>query len=400
MHGTAPVSGADLQRRPSLVTLVLIAAVGPLAMNLFVPSMPSIARDFGAPYAVVQLGLSGYLFLIAALQIVIGPLSDRYGRRPVVIGAFWIYLAGTAVSMLAPTVEIFLAGRFVQATAAAGIVLSRAIVRDCYPREKAASVIGYVVMGMSVAPMIGPAIGGLIDESFGWRASFGLLAATGLLTVLMVHVSLPETNLSASSNVLEQMRQYRSLLGRRDFWLFTAVAAATSSVFFALLGGGPAVAEKHFMLGPSAYGLYFAVTAAGYMSGNFLTGRYATRFGVNAMMIAGTLVTVLGGVMLVALMVSGASHPAAFFGPTVLVGVGNGMTLPNAMAAAVSINPQAAGAASGLLGAIQMGFGAAMSVIAAILVGVTGEPVPLAVFMLGLAVLGAMLAFPARVKGA
>ena len=159
---------------PALLTLVLLAAVSPLAINLFVPSMPSIAAELDAPYATVQLGLSLYLIMTAALQLLIGPLSDLFGRKPVVLAGMALFLAGTAMCVFAQSVEMFLGGRIVQAASASGMVLSRAIVRDVYPREKAASAMGYMVMGMAIAPMVGPAIG---DAVTGFYAAYGILAA-------------------------------------------------------------------------------------------------------------------------------------------------------------------------------------------------------------------------------
>ncbi|MEL6922157.1 MAG: MFS transporter, partial [Pseudomonadota bacterium] len=205
MTNTISESRVTHSKRPALIILVLLAAVSPLAINLFVPSMPSIGEDLGAPYAQVQYGLSLYLVFTALLQPISGPISDRIGRRPVLIVTLILFLIGTLICMWSPNLTTFLIGRAIQAASAAGMVLSRAIVRDVYPREKSASMIGYVVMGMAVAPMVGPAIGGAIDGWLGWRASFGFLGLFGLVALLATWLALPETNRSTASSFSQQV---------------------------------------------------------------------------------------------------------------------------------------------------------------------------------------------------
>lgn len=366
---------------PALLTLVLLAAVSPLAINLFVPSMPSIAADLDAPYATVQLGLSLYLVMTAALQLIIGPLSDFFGRKPVVLAGMALYLAGTAMCVLAQSVEMFLAGRIVQAASASGMVLSRAIVRDVYPREKAASAMGYMVMGMAVAPMIGPAIGGLIEQVAGWRMTFVALGVFGVTAIGAAVMTLPETNRFRGAPLRDQISSYRALGRMPLFWVYACAAGFTSAAFFAFLGGGPAVSNVYLGLSAFEYGLYFAATALGYSVGNFLTGRYSERRGLDRMMLEGVLVSLCGPLITIALFISGIEHPAAFFLPMVLVGFGNGLLLPNASAAGIGLKPDAAGAASGLLGATQIGIGAVASIAAGFIAGEEGLPIPLSLFV-------------------
>lgn len=375
-------------RMPALWILVLLSAVSPLAMNMFVPSMPSIAADLDAPYASVQLGLSLFLAVTAVLQLVAGPLSDRVGRRPVIIGGLLIFLGGTAITIIATDVVFFLIGRVIQTSAAVGMVLSRAIVRDVYPREKSASMIGYVVMGMAIAPMIGPAIGGYADSLFGWRASFVVMGTFGLVTLLAALFLLPETNRSQGQTFRAQMGAWRSLLGSKPFWLLTIASGLASSVFFSFLGGGPSVSSNYLGQSPFQYGLYFSLCALGYAFGNFLSGRLSESRGIERMMIDGAALTMLGPLITLGLFGFGIEHPIALFGPLTLIGVGNGMTLPNVVAAAVSLRPEAAGAASGLLGALQIAMGAIGSVVAAIIVGEQGSPILLCLQMVLLAVIG------------
>ena len=372
----------DRNTPPHILTLVIATATGSLAMNVFLPSLPGIARYFDADYAVVQLAISLYLVATAGLQLVIGPASDRFGRRPVMLTCFGIFLFGSAATIYAPTIELLLAARLLQAFAAAGMVLSRAIVRDTVGTDEAASKIGYITMGMSVVPMIGPAIGGILDELYGWQASFLLTLGFGVLAFIVVFFDLGETNHNRSSSLLAQVKSYPELMRSRRFWGYTLTAACTSGSFFAFLGGGPYVSTEMLHLGPAQYGFYFAIISIGYMAGNFLSGRFSRRIGLNTMMLAGCIAAVVGMIASFILFGAGYYHPLSLFGPTVLVGLGNGMTLPNANAGIVSVRPHLAGSASGLGGSMQIGGGAVLAMVAGALLGPDTGPWPLLVVML------------------
>jgi DHA1 family bicyclomycin/chloramphenicol resistance-like MFS transporter len=354
----------DRATPPHIVTLVLATASGALAMNIFLPSLPGIAKHFNAEYGVVQLAVSLYLVATAILQLGIGPASDRFGRRPVMLTCLGLFIAGSVATLLAPTIEWLLAARILQAFAAGGMVLSRAIVRDTVSAGEAASRIGYVTMGMAVVPMIGPAIGGLLDEWYGWQASFLLTLAFGALVFLIVFLDLGETNHNRSSSMTAQVRTYPELLRSRKFWGYTMTAGFTSGTFFAYLGGGPYVATTLFGLSPSQYGLYFGLLSVGYMCGNFASGRYSSRFGINRMMFTGNIISMLSIVGSLLCLLFPDPNPLFFFGPVAFIGVGNGMTLPNANAGIVNARPHLAGSASGLGGSIQISCGALFSIAA------------------------------------
>lgn len=372
----------DRTTPPHILTLVIATATGSLAMNVFLPSLPGIARYFDADYALVQLAISLYLVATAGLQLLIGPASDRFGRRPVMLTCFAIFLVGSVATIYAPTIELLLAARLLQAFAAAGMVLSRAIVRDTVSTDEAASKIGYITMGMSVVPMIGPAIGGILDELYGWQAAFLLTLGFGLFAFVIVFLDLGETNHNRSSSLLAQVKGYPQLLRSRRFWGYTLTAAFTSGSFFAFLGGGPYVSTEILRLGPAQYGFYFALLSLGYMAGNFLSGRYSRRLGINTMMLVGCIAAVIGVGASLALFAAGYYHALSLFGPTVMVGLGNGMTMPNANAGIVSVRPQLAGSASGLGGALQIGGGAVLAMVAGSLLGPQTGPWPLLFVML------------------
>ena len=354
----------DNSTPPHIATLVLAAGLAAMSMNIFLPSLATMADYFGTSYAVMQFAVSGYLAGTAVSQIAIGPLSDLFGRRPVMLGGIVLLLAGTLICALAPNITIFMIGRLMQTGVVAGIVLSRAIVRDMVPMEEAASMIGYVTMGMSLVPMIAPTLGGVLDDLFGWQASFVAMLLAGVTVLLLVWRDLGETNTAQSASLGAQFRSWPQLLQSRRFWGYTLTATFSSGVFFSFLGGAPFVGSVILKLTPSALGLYFFTMAAGYMLGNYLSGRYARRCGIAPMMLSGNIVNVIGIGTAFVFAIVGISHPFAFFGPLSLIGIGNGLTLPSANAGMVSVRPHLAGSASGLGGAITLGGGAALSVLA------------------------------------
>ena len=359
-----PSSFLDRSTPPHILTLVLATATGALAMNVFLPSLPGIADHFGADYGVVQLTVSLYLVATAILQLGIGPASDHFGRRPVMLACLAIFVLGSVATLVAPTIEFLLGARVFQAFAAGGMVLSRAIVRDTVSTAEAASRIGYITMGMAVVPMIGPAIGGLLDEMYGWQAAFLLTLGFGLVVVAITFFDLGETNTTPSTSMTAQVKTYPELLRSKLFWGYTLTAGFTSGTFFAFLGGGPYVATTIFNLSPSQYGLHFGLLSLGYIVGNFMSGRFSRQVGINRMMLAGNsfaIAAVIGALLVLA---SGVTHPLGFFGPVAFIGLGNGMTLPNANAGIVSVRPHLAGSASGLGGSLQIGCGALLSMLA------------------------------------
>lgn len=375
------------QTPPHILTLTLLAGLSALTMNIFLPSLPGMARWFDVPYATMQLSVALYLGLSAALQIVIGPISDRYGRRKVILWSLVLFLLATVGTLVAPNATVFLIFRMAQAVIAAGMVLSRAIVRDMVPDAEAASMIGYVTMGMSLVPMIGPMIGGLLDEAFGWQASFSLLLVVGLAISALVWADLGETSAPKSTSLMAQVRQYPGLLASRRFWGYAMAAAFSSGCFFAYLGGAPFVGTEVFGLSSTEVGLFFAFTAIGYLMGNFLAGRYSVRLGMNRMILLGTLTTTAGIGTLTLVTLMGLSGPLVFFALTVPMGIGNGLALPNANAGLLSVRPDLAGTASGLGGAIMIGGGAGLAALAGYLLDARSSELPLILLMLASSVL-------------
>jgi DHA1 family bicyclomycin/chloramphenicol resistance-like MFS transporter len=370
--------------KPPIVALVAVSALSPFSINAVVPSMPAIEVAFGASYGRVQLILSAFLASVALAQILIGPLSDRFGRRPIMLGGFVLFILACLVAPFAPTVDALIAIRVVQgATGCVGIVLGRAIVRDLYDRRQAASMLGYVTMGLAMAPMVAPLIGGLLQEAFGWRTIFWFMGLLGVGCLAVTWAYVPETNLRPTNRLSfgTILRDYRKLLANRDFVLFAASCGLTSGVFFAFLGGAPYISERLLGLTPAVYGLWFGALPIGYACGNFLAGRFTERFGVARMILAGSSLALIAVALPPLLFQAGLVGPAEIFLPMTLGGMANGIALPSAIAGAISARPEIAGAASGLAGAAQIGTGAVLSAVAGALLAGGASAMPMFLLM-------------------
>jgi len=375
----------DRTTPPHIATLILLAGMSAMVMNMFLPSLPKMTEHFGTQYGVMTLSVSLYLGVSGVLQIFIGPLSDRFGRRPILLWGLTGFLIATIGCLLAPTAGIFLFFRMCQAVIAAGMVLSRAVVRDLYDQDKAASMIGFVTMGMAVVPMISPMFGGLLDEAFGWKANFVLLFILGSLTLWLTWSDLGETAVSSGKTLRAQFGEYPELLTSPRFWGYSLAAGFCSGAFFAYLGGGPFVGSDVFGMSPFWVGIYFGAPAVGYFLGNMLTGMLAQRFGVNRLVMIGAMINATGCALSLLIFLLGYGSPLSFFGLMTFVGLGNGLVIPNATAGMLSVRPHLAGTASGLGGAIMIGGGAALSVLAGASLNETTGAFPLLYIMLATA---------------
>jgi DHA1 family bicyclomycin/chloramphenicol resistance-like MFS transporter len=365
MNNSQPVIRfLDRTTPPHVSTLILLAGLSAMVMNIFLPSLPQMAEYFDTSYAVMQLSVPLYLFCSAILQLFIGPISDNLGRRRVMIWGISLFLLATLGCIFAPNATVFLLFRVSQAVIATAMVLSRAIIRDLYSQEQSASVIGYVTMGMALVPMISPAIGGTLEELFSWKATFWAMFIIAAIILALVLADLGETARKSDKSMLDQFKEYPELLRSPRFWGYALAAAFCSGAFFAYLGGAPFVGAVVFGMSPFWLGIYFGAPAVGYFAGNFITGRYATRFGVNRLVLAGCIANAIGGALLLLVFYSGFGSPNVFFGLMTFVGIGNGLCIPNATAGMLSVRQHLAGTASGLGGAIMIGGGSGLAVLA------------------------------------
>jgi DHA1 family bicyclomycin/chloramphenicol resistance-like MFS transporter len=386
MSHIPPQRFLDRSTAPSIFTLIVLTGLGALSMNVFLPSLPQMAEYFGAEYGVVQLSVALYLGVNAALQLLVGPLSDRYGRRPVMLVGVAIYCLASLGCLWAPDVITFLVFRMIQASVVVGLVLGRAVVRDLYPRDQAASMIGYVTMGMAIVPMVGPVIGGALGQAFGWKANFWLLFGAGLMILLLVWADLGETARKGEGRLRDQFGQYPTLLLSRRFWGYSLSSTLASGAFFAYLGGAPLVGARIFGLEPALLGLFFGAPALGYFFGNFISGRFSVRVGVDRMILWGALITVAGLSTGLGLFFLGYKTALVFFGSMTFMGLGNGMVLPNATSGMMSIRPDLAGTASGLGGSIMLAGGASLSALSGVILSQSDQAYPLIYLMLACAI--------------
>lgn len=353
-------------RRPATLLLIFIASLSPLSMHIYLPSLPGLAIDLQASDAQAQLTLSVYLFAVAAAQLIIGPLSDRFGRRPILLLGLVIFLAATLFCRFAGSIEALIIARGFQAIGGCtGMVLGRAMVRDVSTRQGAASLLGYVTMGMALAQMAGPALGGFLDGFYGWRAAFDLLLILGCTIFVVVFFVLRETNLTPQTSLAPRQlaTNHGSLALEPRFWAFAATGGLASGVFFAFLGGGPLILQREMGLSPLGYGLYFTLVAIGYAGGNYLSGRFSEQFGSARMITAGNAVALAGIALAVPLVATGIPHPLVLFCPLIISSFANGLCLPNAFAGALSVRPDLAGTASGMAGSLQLCIAAIATVI-------------------------------------
>ena len=350
-----------------MFTLVCLAGIGALALNMHLPSLPAMARTFDVSYSVTTLSITLFLAMNAVFQIFVGPLSDRYGRRPIVLASLCIFCLSSVGCILASNFEFFLTCRIMQAVIVAGLVISRAAVRDSYGQNQAASVLGYVTMGMAILPLIGPALGGVLEVKFGWIASFWVLLAVGIFVFLLTYFDLGETNHHKTNSMATQFRSYPELLKARRFWGYSLTAAFSAGAYYAYLGGAAYVGRELFMLTPDILGFYIGTPVLGYIIGNGLSGKFSISLGVDKMVLMGTIVTTLAMTICLVLFVFTHPIPMAFFGCVFIMAIGNGMVLPNANAGMMSVRPHLAGSASGIGGTINTGGGAMIATTTAAL---------------------------------
>ena len=386
MSNIPTVRFLDRSTPPHIVTLILIAGISALNMSIFLPSLMVMTDYFQTDYATMQFSLSGYLAMTAVLQIFIGPVSDKIGRRPVVIGSMMIFVLASIGTYFATSITVFLVFRMLQAAVATGLVLSRAVVRDMVPQNQAASMIGYVTMGMALVPMLGPMIGGALDELFGWHATFLFLTICGVGVLAISYFDQGETLTDGGMSFHDQLRSYPELFASPRFWGYALCAAFASGAFFALLGGASFIAGTVFGLSPLWSGIALGAPAIGYAMGNFLSGRYSVRFGINRMAIVGTAIIIAGLGTSLALGLVGIQHPLIFFGFSSFLGLGNGIALPNVTAGLLSVRPHLAGTASGLGSALMVGGGAALAQYASTLLNAETGVLPLQWLMFSTAV--------------
>ena len=388
-RAAAATPAATRPSRGLMLLLVGLTALAPFSLQIFLPALPVIQADFRVTSGVAQLVLSLSILASAFAMLAYGPMSDRFGRRPVLLAGLVAFAAGSVFCALAPGIGTLIGGRVVQAVgAAAGMVLARAIVRDLHDRESSATVIAYLTTAMVVAPMLAPTVGAVLIDVASWRTIFALTALVGLAVIWQTSRQLVETRSRDAAGGGAPVPMWAGagrLLRTPAFLAYAAQSSFAIAVFFAFISGAP-----YFMLDvlhrpATEYGLYFILVSAGFMAGNLLAARITARVGLDRMILIGSALALAATLLALALLAAGPWVPIALFGPMLGAAFANGLTVPNAQAGAISVDPLLAGSASGLAGFLQMFTAALVSQAVGALQN--GTPYPMLAFMTACAVL-------------
>ncbi|MGA7803748.1 multidrug effflux MFS transporter [Bradyrhizobium sp.] len=400
MHGVLgkpPRTAADDGLATSKVMLMLLVAmtgVAPISLYLLVPALPVLASTFGRDISIAQMTVSLYMVGIACSQIVMGPLSDRFGRRPVLLAGLLLMVAASVACIFANNLPLLIAARFLQALGgASGMVISRAIIRDLYPRERVGAMISLVIAVMMIAQMLSPLTGGLLETAFGWRAIFYAITAAALATTIAIALALPETRRNRAEGGGFR-GDVGSLLTSRAFVGFMLCQVLASQIIFAFAGGGPYIVVTQMGRSGAEYGAWFATTAFAYLIGNVFCVRYAPHHSLERLIWLGLALQLTGSLSNLVWSIGGINQaPAWLFGTQMIVMFGNAFVMSNSAAGAISVRPDAAGTASGAMGFLQMGLGSLVSQSGAFLGGhfATTLPITAAIFVLSLACASTMI---------
>lgn len=375
--------------RLTTALIIALVATGPLSTDMYLPALPEIRDAFNVDTSAVQMTLSIFLVGLAFAQLILGPLSDRFGRRPVLIGGMALYFVASIACIYAPNIETLLVARLVQAIGVcAGGVVGRAIVRDIYGRNDAAQMLSHISTAIAVAPLVAPLVGGHLAVSFGWPSIFFAMAAIGAFLVVSTGVLMPETNAAPKADALNPVRfmiNYRTLLRDRSYRAFLFTTAFCFSGLFAFISGSSFVLIDTLGMAPDHFGFAFGFVVVGFMVGSHLGGRWVKRLGIDLLVSLGGRLAMAAGFLALGLNTLGPVSIFTVIIPMALFLVSVGFILPSAMAGAIAPYATMAGAASALVGFVQM----LMAAGAGALVGILHDGTPVAM-MVTVAICGVM----------
>jgi MFS transporter, DHA1 family, multidrug resistance protein len=373
---------------PALTALLaMMSALGPFSMDMYLPSLPDIAHTLAAPIGQVQLTVSSYLIGFAVGQVIYGPLSDRRGRRPVVLAALALYVASSLVCVVAQSAGPLIAARLLQGIGGSGsIVLARAIVRDLYSGVRAARELSMIGSISAFAPIVAPMAGGILQTGFGWRANFVAMGAAALIAIVVAGRLLPETLRRRAEEPMTPsslMRGYAAVLRHRGFLAYLGIITVSYAGLFAWISGASVVLQKVYGLSAFAFGFTFALGAAGYMAGATAAARLVLRLGLDRTMAFGAALLAAGGVGLAAVVAAQIQNGAWLVAVMAVYLAGLGLAMPQAMAGALTPFPDRAGTAASLLGLVQQTVAAIVAAALGAYLGYSAWPVAGVVAVMG-----------------
>jgi DHA1 family bicyclomycin/chloramphenicol resistance-like MFS transporter len=385
----------------TVALLTAITALGSISVSIYLPSLPAIAKDFGTSGDSAKLTLTAFLFLFAAAQLAYGPLSDRFGRkRPILVG-IGIYILGSLACAASGSLQWLVAARVLQAIgASAGPALGRAVIRDLFGGPRLTSALAVVAAAVALSPMLGPFAGGLIAQAAGWRAIFVLLTVLAVFLLAWTGLALPETKPGPSVNPTKgPLQNYKTLLLDKEYIAAVGCAGFLTAGNYAWNAAAPFVLAERYRVTPALYGTLGLLVGGGYVLGTLVAMRLAKRISADKLVYAGLSLSVLAGI---ALSVTGSlwKESVPLFVIVSIFTLGMGIVLPAAAACALSRHPEAAGAAAGLLGAVQIFIGALGSSVIGLFHVTTPTPIGETMLVCGALALfsGYIALFPFRDK--
>lgn len=384
--------GRDASRR-LIIGSAIIGSIGTFALHVLLPALPAIAAALHVPPAAAQLLISLSLVSIALGNLMIAPLSDRYGRRPVVLAALFLFVGASLGALVAPTLPLLVVARVLQAfSGGAAMSVMRATIMDHFGPSRAAGALAATATAILIAPMLAPTLGGLVTLWLGWRAVFALSGLLGAAVCFYATRNLQETRAAQPGAGLSPrtLSAYRSLLGSREYVAYLVFSTSMVCLIYTFVTGAPYVAIDAFGVSPAHFGLLLFFPALASFAGFLIAARVSNRVGGPRMMRSGALIGIAGAASMAALALAGVHHPAALFAPGMLLGFANAIAAPSATIGAISRDPAIAGAASGMLGFIQLATAAAAAQTVAALTGHSAVPLAAVVLALGLVALVAL----------
>lgn len=382
--------------------LAALTALAPLSTDLYLPTLPDMGRAFGVSPAKVQLTLSAYLVGIAIGQIAYGPISDWYGRKSGLLVALACYCIGSLICFAAPSIDVLIGARVLQAFGGAGaIVLARAVVRDLYSGARAGKELSLMSLVMAFGPVSAPLIGGILHVFFGWRSSFAALLAFGIVVMVMVLRKMPETLGERPQERISlgaMLEGYRQILRSREFNIYLAIGGASYTGLIGWLSAAPFVLQNIYGQTPLNISIVLSLSAVGYLIGALIASRIVLRIGIPRTVGVGAGLMIGGALIMCAVVALGIGSAIALIAGVAIYLAGFGLVFPPSIAGGLSAVAERAGAASSLLGFAPQFSAAILGAIVVTATSSTAWPVAIAVTVISLIVLMFWLALPRSAK--